>query len=231
MTNLLYIDIVKKIEDKINKEFFSEGDKLPSEREMSIEFGVSRIVIREAIKVLQEKGLVMVRPGKGAYVTKPKDDSITDTLQRIVQSYNITVEDIVDVREDLELAIIPKAVKKATEKNIQKLKDCYQKMIEKKFLKEFSQEDMNFHLELAEATQNKFYVVLATSFFELTERLLVDVSVYTNTVDQVLEHHKKIIESIEKGDVVLAISTMKEHIKLIRHEMYVLKKHISTKDQ
>ena len=231
MTNLLYIDIVKKIEDKINKEFFSEGDKLPSEREMSIEFGVSRIVIREAIKVLQEKGLVMVRPGKGAYVTKPKDDSITDTLQRIVQSYNITVEDIVDVREDLELAIIPKAVKKATEKNIQKLKDCYQKMIEKKFLKEFSQEDMNFHLELAEATQNKFYVVLATSFFELTERLLVDVSVYTNTVDQVLEHHKKIIESIEKGDVVLAISTMKEHIKLIRHEMYVLKKHISTKIQ
>ena len=66
----LYTDIYKKLEQRIKG--MSEGDKLPSERVMVQEYGVSRNVLREALVLLSDRGMIEIRPGKGSYVTDKK---------------------------------------------------------------------------------------------------------------------------------------------------------------
>jgi len=61
----LYEQIVQQIEESVTKGSLKEGDKLPAERELALQFGVSRTAVREAIKALQEKGLVEALPGRG----------------------------------------------------------------------------------------------------------------------------------------------------------------------
>ena len=63
----LYTDIYKKLEERIKE--MSVGEKLPSERTMVQEYGVSRNVLREALVLLGDRGLIEIRPGKGSYVT------------------------------------------------------------------------------------------------------------------------------------------------------------------
>ena len=70
----LYADIYKKLEEKIKN--MEVGEKLPSERAMVQEYGVSRNVLREALVLLSERGLIEIRPGKGSYVTNQHKASL-----------------------------------------------------------------------------------------------------------------------------------------------------------
>lgn len=225
---LLYMEIAAEIERKIEEGHYKEGDKLPSERELTVEYQGSRNVIRQAITILREKGLLTVKPGKGAYVTRLKDTIVSDSLMRIVQKYDSSFEDILEVREELEILIIRKAVKKATSENVQELKRLYHSMEEKKqILSEFMEEDLNFHITIAIATQNPIFPILIRSFFDMTERLSFTVSKFTKDYidvnDTVLDHHMRLIEAIEKRDEELAVAIIKEHMKVFWEEIQFLR--------
>ena len=72
MSNYLYTNIVEELEESIRSGKLSEGMKLPSERALAEEYGVSRNVVREAYKIMSEKGIVDIQIGKGAFVCAPK---------------------------------------------------------------------------------------------------------------------------------------------------------------
>lgn len=80
MSGNLYTNIVDNIEEAIKNGELNEGTKLPSERAMAERYDVSRNVIREAYKILKEKGLVDIYSGKGAFVSKPKANVINNRL-------------------------------------------------------------------------------------------------------------------------------------------------------
>ena len=79
-----------------------EGDRLPSERELGEHLGVSRTVVREAIKMLKAAGLVRVRPGVGSFVTEPTTNILEGPLTFFTGSHPRTVEELVQARELLE---------------------------------------------------------------------------------------------------------------------------------
>lgn len=218
------MDIVSDIEEKISKGVLKDGNKLPSERELSIQFKVSRTVVREAINVLREKGYVDVQMGRGAFITKPNGTIVTDSLQRVINSTNSKMTDILEVREELELAIIKKAVSKATKSNIDSLKKIFAKMEMKKFnINEFIEEDTNFHMELAKTTQNNIFYVLTSSFLDLTDKALFQVTKYTPfSVHEAQKQHWDIIQAIEMRDEVLAVKTILNHTQMIRDEIKML---------
>ncbi|HEU5140269.1 MAG TPA: FadR/GntR family transcriptional regulator [Bacillales bacterium] len=226
MNRLLYEEIVQKIEEQIYKGSLEDGDKLPSERELAEEFAVSRNVIREAIGTLREKGFIVVRQGKGAYVTKQNNGVVTETLSRMLRGDDSTGEDILEVREALEIAIIRKAVHKASPANIEMLKSIYGKMEDKKqYVNQFIEEDAGFHRTLAEATQNRIFPLLIDSFYELTEGSIFSLTQLTPySVDDAQNHHWDLIKAIEGGDEESAVSTIQGHIELLRKEVAVLKK-------
>lgn len=226
MHRLLYEDIAQRIEDQIQQGRYKEGDKLPSERELAEEYGVSRNVIREVIGALREKGYAIVKPGKGAYITKLNNIVVTETLKRMLRADDSTGEQILEVREDLEGVIIRKAVKKASTEDIETLKTIYNKMEKNKhFVDQFTEEDAQFHITLAKATQNSIYPLLIQSFFDMTEGSIFTLTRLTPySVNDAQQHHIRLIEAIETRDENLAVRTIKGHMNLLRNEVKMLKK-------
>ncbi|WP_042349404.1 FadR/GntR family transcriptional regulator [Bacillus massiliigorillae] len=226
--DLLYIDIAVEIENKIYEGVYKKGDKLPSERELTNTYEVSRNVIRQAITSLREKGLVTVKPGKGAYVTELEDSIVGESLLKVMQKYDYSVEDILEVREELERLIVTKAIERATSTDIEKLKQVYNRMEKNKnSLNEFLEEDMNFHMAIAESTHNPIFFILIQSFFEMTDHFSFAVSKFTKDLMDihtvVLEQHNHLIEAIEKKDKQLAQSIMQEHLNVTKEEVAFLK--------
>jgi DNA-binding FadR family transcriptional regulator len=151
--HLLYAQVISDINDKINQRILLPNQKLPSERQLSAQYKVSRTVVREAIKVLSEKGLVEVKVGKGTYITKPTNGNVTGALRRVIHSGDSTIEDIIEVREELELAIMKKAVLHATSAGLEALKRVYQRMDRPNIkVDDFVALDAKFHLSIAHLT-------------------------------------------------------------------------------
>ena len=82
MATLLSSEILEKLEGRIRE--MEVGEKFPSERKMAEEFGISRNMLRESLRVLSDKGLIEVIPGKGAYVSNRQDEKLADYLESVV---------------------------------------------------------------------------------------------------------------------------------------------------
>ncbi|MFD1606972.1 FadR/GntR family transcriptional regulator [Oceanobacillus luteolus] len=223
--NPLYIEVVASIKDKINEGVLEEGEKLPSERELSIEYNVSRNVIREAISVLRDEGLVTVYAGKGSYITKPDPTMITETIKRVMSNYNTTLENILEVREGLELSIIKNVIKRASPDDIRKLNEIYESMDENKMnITRFVKLDERFHLSLAESSKNPLYVVLLQTFIEMTQHVFFEFTkLIPESVEQAQEHHLKLVLAIEERNEALALDIMNAHMQVLRDEIEILK--------
>ncbi|MEJ9232835.1 FadR family transcriptional regulator [Peribacillus butanolivorans] len=225
--NLLYFEVAQEIENKINAGIYEEGEKLPSERELTQAHNVSRNVIRQALTILREKGLITIKPGKGAYITKIKDTLVTETLKRVIGKYDSSIEDIQEVRYELETLVIKLAVKKACSDNIEELKSICNQMDKDISISSFLDLDLKFHKALASSTQNPIFSVLVNSFFDMTEHTTFLLTNYTNSfinvMDKAQEHHWMLIKSIESRDVDRAILVMQDHMNLFGEEISLLK--------
>ncbi|PEJ26688.1 hypothetical protein CN689_24885 [Peribacillus butanolivorans] len=225
--NLLYFEVAQEIENKINAGIYEEGEKLPSERELTQAHNVSRNVIRQALTILREKGLITIKPGKGAYITKIKDTLVTETLKRVISKYDSSIEDIQEVRYELETLVIKLAVKKACSDNIEELKSICNQMDKDISISSFLDLDLKFHKTLASSTQNPIFYVLVNSFFDMTEHTTFLLTNYTNSfinvMDKAQEHHWMLIKSIESRDVDRAILVMQDHMNLFGEEISLLK--------
>lgn len=225
LNNYLSSEIVSYIEDKITNQFLSEGDKLPSERKLALQLNVSRNVVREAIKILREKGLVTVMPGKGAFITKPDPLLVTTIIQRVLRNYDTPVEDILEVREELELTIINKAVNRATTEDIKELYTTYYLMEKNKDnVNLFVKYDVHFHDTLAKSTGNKLFSLLLNTFIDITNNVLFNLTITRPETTRIAQsHHLKIIEAIEQRNIGNGVQVIEEHMEVIRNDIKRLK--------
>ncbi|GAB3805286.1 FadR/GntR family transcriptional regulator [Virgibacillus kimchii] len=225
MNNYLHTDIVNFVEEKIMKNKLREGDKLPSERMLAAQFQVSRNVVREGINILREKGLVTVHPGRGAFITKPDPLMITSTIERIMQNYDTTIEDVLEAREELELSIIGKAIKAANSNDIKELYKLYKSMEKyKEDVNLFVKYDIQFHDTLAKSTGNTLFSILLNSFIEMTNEVLFTLTKMTpETMEIAQKQHLQLIEAIEQKDVQKGEEFMKAHMHVIRNDIALLK--------
>jgi len=123
-TSRLYEQIVQQIEDSILKGDLSEGSQLPAERDLAKQFGVSRTAVREAIKALQEKGLVDAFPGRGTFVTKGTSNSMRRYLDRLIKSGEPDGwAHVVEMREILEPEIAALAAVRATDQDLATMRE------------------------------------------------------------------------------------------------------------
>lgn len=222
----LYTEIALDLENQINNDEIKEGQKLPSERELSIKHGVSRNVVREAISVLREKGLVKVHAGKGAYATKPNPIMITDSLERVMMHHNTSIEEILEVREELEKVIIKKVIRAATEEDIEQMYAIYQLMEEKKRnIEEFTKLDIELHKIFAKSTNNPIYQLLLNSFIDMTQKVLFQITImFPKSIKIAQEQHLGLIQAIEERNEQTAEELIIAHMGIIRSEIKTLRK-------
>lgn len=235
VSSSLFNSVIVDIEKKINDGDLKEGDKLPSERELTRTYEISRHGVRQALTVLKEKGLIKITPGKGAFITSYNEDILTESFKRVAQKYDSTIEEILEVREELELSVISKAVLKATPKDIDNLIDICKEMDQVMDVSRFLECDLKFHKALADASQNCIFAALVHSFFEMTEESPFSLTKYTSNfldiISKAQKQHWVMIEALKTRDQDLAMKTMTEHMELFREEVDFLRsKNINFKE-
>ena len=216
----LYEQIVEQIEQSVQRGDLKPGDQLPAERELAEQFGVSRTAVREAVKALREKGLVEAYPGKGTFITSGSSNPMRQSLDRMMRSAQVdATSSLVEVREILEPEIAALAAVRATEENLNSLRQAVAVMdAAKRDPDAYIEADLDFHLELAEAAANPLILSLIDSIVGVLREQRMRIFEVDGGPDRGQYHHKKILEAMEHQDTQGAREAMRAHLRQVRED-------------
>lgn len=215
----LYEQIADRLEKLILSSAFKE-EKLPSEQTLADQFAVSRNVIREALKLLKERGLVESRNGTGSYITKPEPENLSDVIGRMVVLDNISYNDVFSVRIILETAACRAAAEKITDGQLKELEKLYEQMQDKSIsLEQRCGMDFDFHLAIARAAGNPLLDILIQAMKKLYVSILEMSIIQNNTIEDAIVHHGQILELLKEHDAPKAEMAMKYHLETSRQKV------------
>lgn len=216
----LYEQIVQQIEESILKGELSEGSQLPAERDLAKQFGVSRTAVREAIKALQEKGLVDAFPGRGTFIINGSSNSMRRSLDRIIKSGEPEGWGyLVEVREILEPEIAALAAVRADDQDIKAMREALFVMDNAPWDSEaFIEADLDFHLALAEAAANPIVLSLIDSIVGLLREQRLRIFHVAGGPERGQSHHRRILEAIKRRDPQGARAAMQAHLSQVRED-------------
>lgn len=190
------------------------GTRIPSERELGEQFGVSRTVIREAIRHLAAKGVLQVVSGAGVHVADVGHESISESIELfLLQRGPIQTGDIHEVRESLELKTVELAAARASDEQLAEIVAICDEM--ETLLsdpEEASRLDVGFHRKIAEATGNALFLVLIDSLGDVL------FTIRRRTLDNpgrgavALEAHRAIASALQRRDADGAVQAMRAHL-------------------
>jgi len=168
-SNRIYQDLVEQIQEAILSGKLKPGDKLPSQRKLQEVFSTSRASIREALRVLEQKGLLEMKLGvKGGAVVKSSTiEYVTHSLSLLVQQQQVPIRHLVEFREEVEGGAAALATERATTEDITILKEILAEAkallnggVDK--LEEYDVLDQKFHTHLAKMSQNVLFLSILT---------------------------------------------------------------------
>ena len=195
---------------------FAPGSRLPTEQDLSAEFGVSRTVVREAISRLKSEGLVTTRQGAGAFVATDKlgtpfriDPDSVDSCESIVE--------ILELRLAVESEAAALAAERATRAQVQEIRaalDAVRKAFERG--DDGVGEDLAFHGAIARATGNRKYLEFA-QFLERYVRKQIQITggraARASRITQTQREHERLVEAIAVRDADAARAAAREHFR------------------
>lgn len=196
------------------------GDRLPSERDLGELLGVSRTVVREAIKLLTAEGVLRVQVGVGSFIAEPVLNVLEGPMQYMGTSFTRKIDDLYQVREILEPAIAALAAQSATPEQITRLEQVMKEMEQNKHNGiRYIEADAVFHAVIAEATQNSVIVLLAHSIVNnLQEARRLAIS-SPGSEERASAYHLRIYDAIKNGDSDAAFKVMQEHMRQSKQEI------------
>jgi GntR family transcriptional repressor for pyruvate dehydrogenase complex len=190
------------------------GDRLPTERELGEQFGVSRTVIREAVRSLVAKGLLEVRGGSGVRVATVDASHVRETMGMYLRvNGEVGYGNLHEVRAVLEIEVAGRAAQRADDDDVERLRTSTDEMeaaigdVER-----VSVLDVEFHRLLAQATHNGLFVVMLDSIGDI----LLDVRRATMGIPdrpaRGLKFHRQILDRVAAHDRNGARKAMRAHL-------------------
>lgn len=187
------------------REAILKGDLLPGERLMEIalanQLGVSRTPIREAIRMLEQEGLAITIPRKGAIVAGMSQKEM---------------EEVLEIREALEELSVQVVCDRISKEDIEKLyvaKQHFEETLATHDIKKIAQADIEFHNVIYQATDNKKLIIMLESLREQVYRYRVEYLKDSNNYDDILADHEAIYNAIVKRDKAAVTSMTRNHIR------------------
>jgi GntR family transcriptional repressor for pyruvate dehydrogenase complex len=216
----LYEQIVNQIEQRILKGDLHVGDQLPAERELCEQFGVSRTAVREAVKALRQKGLLETYPGRGTFITNGTSKAMRHSLNLVVKlGAPNRSGDLVQVREMLEPQIAALAATHATDEQLNAMTEAVAVMdAALNDADAFIEGDLDFHLALAEATQNDIIPLLIDSIVDLLREQRKRIFLTPGGPQRGQVHHKRILEAVMHHDPEASREAMRAHLQQVRED-------------
>lgn len=213
--------VAQLIREKILRENLQEGFRLPSEVQIANELHVSRSVVREALRILDVMGYILVKKGPqgGIFVSSLYHKPISDSFRSLAASGQITVDHLFDVRLQIEPFIIEKATVHAKNADIEKIAVMLKNAsLHTDDAAQLKRANIDFHLLLAEASGNPVLSILMKSLTDI----LMEIA-YTfldhDFEKRLFEIHKKIFHAIQHKKT-------REVSKLIKTDILFVKKNL-----
>jgi GntR family transcriptional repressor for pyruvate dehydrogenase complex len=207
--------IAERLLDAIVAGHFEDGDLLPSERDLGLQFGVSRTVIREAVRALTTRGVVEVQSGRGVRVMRMDVGPVTEAMSLLVRSKDVDFDKLHEIRTMLERHTAGLAAERATEADHAELDEVSRQLAAAEDIHDVeaaSLLDLAFHRTIAKATHNMLFLVLLDSISAaLLENRRAMLSI-PHDPTRILDEHSRIVAAIKRHDPIAAQAVMDQHL-------------------
>jgi GntR family transcriptional regulator, transcriptional repressor for pyruvate dehydrogenase complex len=201
---------------RIRSERMRPGDKLPTEAELSSEFGLSRTVVREAMRSLVARGIVDVRAGSGAVVAEVEAEAAAESLALFLEGRPDSDYDAMhEVREALEVRSARCAALRATPADITRLEASHEAMvarIDSPDIEALALADVSFHASLAAASKNEILRTMLDAFRPVLMRPREVNLVEEPARTEAVESHAAILAAVRDRDPEAAEEAMRQHM-------------------
>lgn len=217
---LTYQRVVEQIEQAILSGSIKPGQHLPSERDLMVQFSVSRPTIREALRVLQSQGLIASKPGGrgGPQVQALSPDSLGRSFTNLARIASLSLSELVQFRIVLESSACQLAAALRTEEQLEKMRDAVVRMEAEAAhgSDSFNRADLDFHAAVWEASHNALLRICGEAVADSILKLMndrMDRSANSATaMQESVERDRAILHAIETGNAAAAGSTARNAI-------------------
>ncbi len=200
--------------DEIVSGRLAPGTKLSPERVLAHEFGLSRPVVREVLRGLQEKGLVDILPARGTFVREPSTIDGARSLESYYRRRNATAREVMESRLMTETHTARLAAARATAADVEVLQRCLTDCETADNVIDRARYDIAFHGLLARASHNTVIETMFGSIASLTFELMLRSHADPQVMSQGLPYHRSILEAVQAGDPDRAERAMRDHLGL-----------------
>lgn len=214
--------VVDQIEGLIVSGVLKEGRKLPSEREISDAMGVSRPKLREALKRLEDSGLILVRHGEGSFIAPLIGKALSPALTALFSRRKSAVFDHLEYRRQQEGFAASLAAQRATTLDRERLSglvDRLQAAHDAGDNAASQAADLEFHVAIVDASHNATLIHMMASIYELTTQGVLYNRGMLRTIegasDQLLAQHLAIADAIKRGDAAKAEAAAMAHMDYV----------------
>ena len=214
---------------KVTSGEYSAGDRLPPEREMAIRFGVSRTVIREAMKSLASRGVVAVRAGSGVFVARAQASAAAASLRLLVLGESeLNYEQVNEVRETLEVRIAELAAARATDADRERLRRALGDQETAVTGEDYARADGAFHLAIADSSHNQLFRIVLEAVGDVMLEVRRRVAYMPTARERVTADHRVIAAAIVRADAAEAAREMEQHLAHSREIVLELDRSVRT---
>lgn len=222
--------IISQITDAIIGGRLKPGDRLPPERELAEQFGVSRTALRDAVKTLAGRGILKVRRGSGIFVASAEETMMgrLGELSDVFPLRGAGLQDLFEVRRTLEVEAAGWAARRRSSHHVERLhgilENAARHFEDPRIL---SERDAQFHVGIAEASQNLVLVRVMLTLLDLLATARRETLRIPDRARLSLDEHARILEAIEARDTGGAREAMMDHLRSVESAITSPGKHPS----
>lgn len=209
-------DVISQIRGAILAGEYRPGDRLPTEREMARQFGVSRVTVRDALRALEAGGLIQVRVGGqgGPYVSEPDVSQLAESLSTHLQLQGTTFMELAEARLALETTAARLAAERATSEDLERLRAAVDgPVVSADGPGGTAASSLDFHTELVKAAHNGALMAMFMAARSLIQEAFD--TLHARQPDMAVaarEAHGRLYEAIAGRDADAAVGIMRSHL-------------------
>lgn len=207
-------ELTELLEEAIVANRWQPGEKLSSERQLAERYGVSRPIVREVLRRLQERGLIVVQPGRGSYVRELVTTEAHTSLDFLVRRGEVLVGDLVVARRMLETEAAGLAAVRHNEDDAARMSEALAAFNARRDVASGAELDVTFHEAITFASGNPVIQIMFGAIRPLTHGMVLRSLTDRETLRVGAPVHHDILDAILARDADSARAAMTEHIEL-----------------
>jgi DNA-binding FadR family transcriptional regulator len=217
-----YEQVADQLRELIVSGRISPGHRLPNEAALSVQFGVSRATVREALRVLATQNLIRTTKGAtgGSFVILPTADHISEFLSANIsllsQAQSVSLDEFLELREFLEVPAARLAARRHSEEEIERLRAAIPEQPGELGTEEQFIHNKDFHSQVVLASGNTLLSIAAQPIFSVLQTNLSRSTLGRRFHDQINADHRAIAAAIASGDEERAAEEMRRHLSYLR---------------